>query len=165
MADDNTRLEPDDYIPQLQYAGIADHLDSLVAYTPTIRDLQWEIKKFCIDRGLAFINLTGPQVERLIADLHGAGFMSSRIYGGSSAQATPRAAVTGTKISEKDISVDAPNGETYALRFYVNGTKKSSKTNENKATKDELGVKAGDTIQICQVVDGVVGWMTSAAVP
>lgn len=161
---DNIRLEPDDYIPILESFGIADYLDSLTIYSPNITDLIWEIKKFCIDNGLPYINLTGAQVERLFADLYDAGFITSKIYGGSNALPTKRSFVSGIKSTQDEISVDVPDGDKHSLRVYTNNGKHIQKNDTNKVSLSELNVKSKDEVKLCNVVDGVVGWMTSAVV-
>jgi len=164
MTEENIRLEPDDYIPRLQSAGIAGYLETLTKYSPTIRDLSWEIKKFCIDNNLPYIDFTRAQIEKLISDLNYAGFLTSKIYGGSNASPTDRKFSTEVKVNKDEVFVDLPEVENFALRVYKEKGKTVQKKLTNKITLTELQVKTGEEVQVCKVVEGVVGWITKVKV-
>jgi len=64
--------------------------------------------------------------------------------------------------SETGIWFSTPTEGTVKMYWYVNGGLKTTTTNDlttNRGiTKAELGCVAGDVIQACIVVDGIIGW-------
>jgi len=159
------RLEKDDWIPLLEKAGVAATLTTVADYLPTIAELRTDLNRFCADHDVALRDFNDRQIQELVADLVTAGkLVSPRITGGSNVEGVERApAPSGIGISGGNVWVTPP-GESYTLRFYVNGELKATLTDYYITSLESIGAESGDTVQVCQVVEGVVGWMTSAAV-
>jgi len=160
------RLEKDDWIPLLEKAGVAATLTTVAGYLPTITELRTDLNRFCADHDVALRDFNDRQIQELVADLVQAGkLVSPRITGGSNVAGVERApAPTGIGISDGNVWVTPP-GENYVLRFYVNGELKLTLTDYYLTSLASIGAGPGDTVQVCRVVDGVVGWWTAAAVP
>jgi hypothetical protein len=166
MIDDNNRYPRDDLIPQLRDDGVADTIKPWL--------------KFNISEGFlieAIEHLHGPtlqsaQLKQLIADLVLIGDLDGAVS--SVEPITRTTAPTGLGCTHAGNVWCTPPGEGTVLRFYVNGTFKTSTViiyeNGTPAsgylvTLDSIGAITSDTIQICQVVAGVPGWRTKIKVP
>lgn len=161
----------DDMNSLLEVYDVEDGLKDLAEYLPTIDRLKYFLDEFCADRpDLKMAGFSTAMVEQLVADLVLAGkLVGSDIAEGSNVEGIERAAApSGVGINAENVWVTPP-GETYTLRFYVNGELKETYNDYYITSLESLGAESGDTIQICQVVvdevTGVVtvGWMTSAA--
>jgi len=167
-------LERDDWTPLLEKAGVAAMLTGVARYLPTIDELRPDLNRFCIDNGIEMQGFGDTQIQQLVADLVLAGkLVGSKIAGGSNVEgieraAAPAAGISGTSVFAVIEGLERP----FDVRFYLNGVLKVTNSipvgnnNANSGTTTTaLGAGSGDTVQICRVVGGVVGWMTSAAVP
>ena len=112
-------------------------------------------------RGLADPqNLTWDQIMQIIADYVGAGNSTTlSVEGDTLPEATTRApAPSSPGTNGINVWFTPPSPLTGTWRFYCNGSLKRVVTDYNMASVDELGAHTGDIIQICRVVDGVIGW-------
>ena len=168
-------LERDDWIPLLEKAGVAAMLIDVARYLPTIDELRTDLNRFCIDNGIEMQGFSDTQIQQLVADLVGAGkLVGSKIAEGSNVPPIERAAAPTASIQGGTQAWVSLSGleRPFVVRWYVNGALKASQLipegNSDASvskTLAVLGAGSGDTVQICRVVDGVVGWTTSAAVP
>lgn len=157
------RLCRDDIVPRAVDAGIIATLatfaaqnksdDEVVGYLETLGDPQ---------------NLTWAQVKEVLADAVLAGLSGAdtiKLYGDSLPEGTARAAApSGIGCAGGNVWVTPP-GESYVLRFYVDGVLKTTLMNYYITSLSSIQAGPGDVVQICQVVGGVVGWWTRIAVP
>jgi hypothetical protein len=159
-------LERDDWIPLLELAGVAATLTDVSRYLPTIDELRIDLNRFCIDNGIELQDFSDAQIQQLVSDLVLAEkLVGSDIAEGSNVAGIERAAApTGLGIAGGNVWVTPPEG-SYVLRFYTNGTLATTLTDYYITSLESIGAESGDVVQVCRVVDGVVGWMTSAAVP
>lgn len=167
------RLEDPAMVPKFELAGISTRLNSLENYNATIEDISWEIDKFSIENDLGFSDLDPIQIQQMISDLVGAGKLRLAIWGGSNVAPIDRPAALAGGISGDSIFVTISGIERpFEVWFFLNNTRKIvnvvPEENSNQSsgtTKTAIGAVSGDTISWARVVDGVVGWMGSAAVP
>ena len=91
---------------------------------------------------------------------------------GSNVQAASRpVSVGGIGLGSGNVWFSSYGGETWGethntgiFRFYVNGELKQVLTDYYITDLASLGAVSGDVVQICQVVEGVVGWWSHAEV-
>lgn len=156
------RLCRDDIIPRAVDAGILTTLaayaaqnksdDEVITYLATLGDPQ---------------NLTWDQVKEVLADavladLSGADTI--KLYGDSLPEGTARATAPASPgTNGTNVWVTPPEG-SFTLRFYVNGVLKLSGS-DNIPSLASIQAGPGDIVQICQVVEGVVGWWARIAIP
>ena len=146
--------------------GMADVLESLAAQNApidkAIHVIEWEMSQ----AGIHLSDISESHIEHLVADLVASGKLTgAEIALGSNVEATARAvAPSGIGCANGNVWVTPP-GESYALRFYVNGQLKTTLTNYYITDLASIGAVSGDTVQVAQVVGGVVGWWASKAVP
>ena len=156
----------DDLIPLMESYGMASILEDLAAQNASMEKaiavIEWELSQ----SGIYLSDISESRIEHLVADLIEAGkLMGSEIALGSNVEATARAAApSGIGVGNGNVWVTPP-GESYALRFYVNGQLKTTLTNYYITDLASIGAVSGDTVQVAQVVGGVVGWWASKAVP
>ena len=174
----------DDYVPELEYHGIAAKIDELSGKHISIEDFICHIRVFAYDHGMGSLHgFDLYQVEHLIADLGAAGKLkTARMIEGSNAQADNRpVAVSGIGITSEAVWFGTyeglewkdtePQHNTGVFRFYLNGELAVTQTNYYRTTFSEIEAAlgrvpvAGDKIQIAQVVNGIVGWWNSISVP
>lgn len=156
----DTRFSRDDLVPMLKDDGVAATL------APWLRsNASEEFLRELIQIEHSVVLLTG-QLRQLIADLAAGGFLPGAGVTGLPAAVTVTPAPSGLGCSGVNgtVWVTAP-GETYVLRFYVNGVYKLTLTNYNSTDPATLGASSGDVVQVCQVVDGVPGWWARITVP
>lgn len=158
------RLCRDDIIPRAVDAGILATLASYAAqnksdedvidYLTTVGDPQ---------------NLTWDQVKEVLADAVLAGVSGAdtiKLYGDSLPEGTARAAApSGLGVGNGNVWFGTPSPATGSWRFYVNGVLKTTLTDYYITSLASIQAGPGDIVQICQVVDGVVGWWARITVP
>ena len=156
----------DDLIPLMESYGMAAILEDLAAQNApiekAIRVIEWEMSQ----AGIHLSDISECRIEHLVADLLAAGKLTgSEIALGSNVEATARAAApSGIGVGNGNVWVTPP-GESYALRFYVNGQLKTTLTNYYITDLASIGSISGNTVQVAQVVEGVVGWWARILVP
>lgn len=170
------RSQRDDYIPMLESYGISNLIgQELTPYNAPIEAISFEIHKFIEKNKLGLIDLTEAQIEQLYADLANAGKLpNTELYGGSNptpkVRSIPVGAVgcnsTNVWFSQYEAAAwDESMHHTGTFRFYVNGNLKQTIADYFLAEVAVLEAVSGDTIQIAQVKDGVVGWWAKVPVP
>lgn len=161
-----TILVRDDFVPYLDHLGVAARLDMLASENVPMVDLICHLKVWAWELGVRLDGLDGYQVEHLVADLALANKLeiASLVEGGAWPGVARASAPSGIGIGSGNVWANPP-GETYVLRFYTNGELKTKLTDYYITSLESIGASSGDTVQICQVVDGVVGWWTSKTVP
>lgn len=167
------RLEDTAMIPKFELAGVAARLNSLENYNATIGNIGWEIDKFSIEKRLGFSDLDSIQIQQMISDLQAAGKLRLAIWGGSNVQPIDRPAALAGGISGDSIFATISGIERpFEVWFFLNGVRKivndipeGNSSASSGTTKTAIGAVSGDVVSWARVVDGVVGWMGSAAVP
>ena len=155
----------DDLITYLESEGISTLIESLADLNTPIADFLCEVKVWGRNKGISLAGMDAYQVERLIADLDGAGKLANAtLIEGSNVVAVSRAAApSGIGIGSGNVWVTPPEG-SYVLRFYVNGVLKTTLTDYYITDLATIGAVSGDTVQVCRVVDGIPGWWARIAV-
>lgn len=142
----NIRFTRDDLIPFMESHGVAVQLRKWLPRNPPPEILQWIISDW-----IGIQELTIDQIKQTISDLT----LTKKLeWGAMSGDMLPTAIVrpakpTGLTISAGSVSVTAPT-TPYELRFYVDGTLKTS-GQINSVLLTELGAVAGNVIQVCAV--------------
>jgi hypothetical protein len=113
------------------------------------------------------LRLTEGPLLQYIADRQHVGALLDVAYDGELPPPIERAAAPsglGTDGAAVWFSTPEMTPETVA-RWYVNGAPVARKTGQyaNSATWAELGAAAGDVVQVCLEVGGVVGWWARLA--
>ena len=149
----DTRYNRDDIIPALADDGIADTLSHWIQKNAS--------EEFLLELTMMehSTTLLSRQLRQLLADLNGSGGLPDMDVS-SLPEAIPRpSAPSGLGCSGVAGTVwVTPPGETYTLRFYVNGEYKLDLVNYNSTDPATLGATVGDIVQVCQVVDDIPGW-------
>jgi len=118
--------------------------------------------------------VTWEQFKQFISDVVAKGELTTLILEGDTWPATTvrPVAVSGLGIDADNVWFGSYGGvvwgaghNTGTFRFYVNGVLKIVLTDYYITSLESIGAEQGDTIQICQVTDGVVGWWASINVP
>lgn len=161
---DNIRITRDDLSPMLEdNADIVTLTLELCNKNCPVEVILWELSEIS-----GVKNLTWQEVKQFIHDAKGNGkFPEIAVVGDSIPDPVVRPArVTGLGINTATGGVwtSAPAAE-FTLRFYVNAALKTTLVNYNFTDLVTLGAVSGDVIQVCQTVDGVVGWWSRKVVP
>lgn len=153
----DTRYNRDDLIPALADDGIATTLEHWIQRNVSEECL---IELTTADHGII---LLPRQLRQLLADMLASGRLPD-IDNVNLPEAIARpSAPSGIGCAGGNVWVTPP-GETYALRFYVNGTFKLAMSDYYITSLESIGAVSGDVVQVCQVVDGVPGWWTRITV-
>ena len=147
-----TRYYRDDIIPMLRDAGIATTLTPWLKYNVSEEFLRELVQ---MEHGIIILS---SQLRSLVSDLKEVGALE-----GADVESLPlpiiRPAVpTGIGCAGGNVWVTPP-GETYILRFYVNGIHKLTMNDYYITSLESIGAVAGDVVQVGIVaLEGTVGW-------
>jgi hypothetical protein len=145
------RFQRDDMIPMLRDEGIAATLAPWIAGNASEEFISELIQM------KHSVILLHAQIRQVIADLSDAGALDGIDIIDLQLPTIRPPIPSGLGCGSGNVWVTPP-GETYVLRFYVNGVHKITLTNYNTTDLATLGAIPGDVIQVSQVVDKVVSW-------
>ena len=149
----DVRIHVDDLIPRLQDAGIIENLENYASFNRP----QLLFESWCITQVLS---PTIEQVCELLRDWKVSGHDTMieidgiDLSGGIVRPDVP----SGLGTNGVNIWFTPPNPLIGIWRVYVNGVLKKVQINDNYTSVSEIGARPGDIVQICRVVDGIVGW-------
>jgi len=152
---ENVRVSRDDLVPLMVDDDlVVAKVIELCHKNCPIDVLIWEISDVSgID------DLTWDELKQFIVDAKWRGLLSEvAICGDESPAAVIRsAAPSGLGIGAGNVWI-TPIGESYTIRWYVNGIYKITMTDYNTTSLATLDAVSGDVIQVCQIVGDIVGW-------
>lgn len=148
------RYSKPDFVPSLESAGLDQTILTAFAHSITEDGLTEAVNT------ATGLQLSNADVNTYIGERGGLGLI---VTGGSIPAPTPRPdrpTGIGHDASAVWCSIAGGTTEGTIVRWYVNGAPVVDKTGvyANSATLVELGAGAGDTVQIAEVEDDVVGW-------
>jgi hypothetical protein len=152
-------LHTDDYIPRMLDSGMLVSLETFCAAPKSTID----VENFFQSHGYA---LNWDQIKQFLVDVIRKGEQSILQLDGD-VLPTPiiRDTVSGLGCNSSIIWFTPPSPLVGTWRFYVNGVLKQVLVDYNTSDFVTLEAVPGDTIQVCKVTDGVVGWWAQVVVP
>lgn len=154
------KLIKPDYIPMLQDAGLDMTILSSFAHSIEMNELRMTVNSV-IDFSI--------EIEGLKQYLADRGDLGLTVVDGELPPAIVHAdAPTGLGQDGSGIWFTKPDDGTYTVRWYLNGAliveREQDCVKDRSAMKAELGAEADDIVQVCVVVEGVVGWWSRITV-
>lgn len=152
-------VHTDDFIPRMFSAGILAELETFATQSRSPEQIQAKLAE------LGY-SVTWEQFKQYVSDVLAKGELTTLVLDGDDwPEPTGRPnAVSGIGIGNGNVWASPP-GDHYIFRFYVNGILKLTLTDYYITSLESIGAESGDTIQICQVAAGVVGWWAEKNVP
>lgn len=160
-------IHTDDFVPRMLSSAILDDIEEFCISSKTPDQIQVYLT------GLGY-SVTWAQFKQFISDIVAKGELTTLVLEGDE---WPTATVRPVSVSDLGINADnvwfgsyggvawGAGHNTGTFRFYVNGVLKAVLTDYYITSRASIGAGQGDTIQICQVSGGVVGWWASINVP
>ena len=153
-------LHTDDFVPRMLSSSVMSELELYCVQSRTPE----QILSWLSEKGYA---VTWDQFRQFVSDALHKGVLTTIVIEGDN-WPTPiarPAAVSGLGVANGNVWFGTPSPAVGKFRFYVNGVLKQILTDYYITELSALGAVPGDTIQICQEVNGVVGWWASIQVP
>jgi hypothetical protein len=162
MLYENVRVSRDDLVPlMVDDALVVAKTIELCHKNCPVDVMIWEISDVSgID------DLTWDELKQFIVDAQEIELLAEVAIAGDELPAAiiRSAAPSGLGVGSGNVWI-TPIGESYTIRWYVNGIYKMTMNNYNLITLSEIGAISGDIVQVAQVVDDVVGWWSRIVVP